>query len=96
MRESVLTLDPWTSAPRAQPGRHHTTRRASTEPIQAHARLGVRKVLLSKLLPTVPHTQNSVGAINGEIELVRARGLHRTHAGDCGRQESGWLWRAAR
>ena len=39
-------------------------------PIQAHAKMKVRNLLLGKLLPTIALAQNSVGQINGEIELV--------------------------
>jgi AsmA protein len=70
LRDSVLTLDPLNfglaggqlSAVIALDGRK--------EPIQAHAKIKVRKVLLAKLFPTVALSQVSVGQLNGEFDLT--------------------------
>jgi AsmA protein len=69
LRDSVLTLDPLSfglaggqlSAVIALDGRK--------EPIQAHAKIKVRKVQLAKLFPTVALSQASVGQLNGEFDL---------------------------
>jgi uncharacterized protein involved in outer membrane biogenesis len=70
MRKSVLTLDPLDFG--AAEGDLVGAIRLDGQhtPIQAHAKLEVRKLQLGKLLPTVALTQNSVGEINGEIELT--------------------------
>ena len=70
MRESVLTLDPLDFG---VAGGHLTgviRLDGQQNPIQAHAKMKVRNLLLGKLLPTIALAQNSVGQINGEIELV--------------------------
>ena len=70
MRESILTLDPLDFG--VAGGDVVGTMRldGQNNPIQAHAKLEVRKLLLGKLLPTIARAQNSVGQINGEIEFV--------------------------
>jgi AsmA protein len=70
MRESVLTLDPLDFS--AAGGHLVGVIRLDGQqnPIQAHAKMKVRNLLLGKLLPTIALAQNSVGQINGEIELV--------------------------
>ena len=37
--------------------------------IQAHAKVGVKKILLSKLFPTVAQSETSLGQVNGEFDL---------------------------
>jgi len=70
MQKSVLTLDPLDFG--AAGGDLVGTIRLDGQhtPIQAHAKLQVRKLQLGKLLPTVALAQKSVGEINGEIELT--------------------------
>jgi len=70
MRESVLTLDPLDFGAAGGSLTGSITLDGQQEPIRAHAKLAVRKLLLAKLLPTVPGTEKSVGHVNGEIELV--------------------------
>ncbi len=41
----------------------------SKSPIQAHASVGVRKVQLDKLFPTIRIAQSNIGEINGQIDL---------------------------
>lgn len=40
------------------------------DPIVAHAKVRARKILLSKLFPTIELNQNSIGQINGEFDLA--------------------------
>ena len=70
MRESVLTLDPLEFG--AAGGRVVGALRldGTRNPIQASAKMEVRKLRLAKLLPTVALAKDSIGEINGEIELV--------------------------
>jgi AsmA protein len=70
MRESVLTLDPLDFGAAGGSLAGSITLDGQQEPIRAHAKLAVRKLLLAKLLPTVPGAEKSVGHVNGEIELV--------------------------
>jgi AsmA protein len=70
MRESVLTLDPLDFG---VAGGHLVgviRLDGQQSPIEAHAKMEVRTLLLAKLLPTIALGENSVGQINGEIELI--------------------------
>ncbi len=70
LNDAVLTLDPLNfglaggelNAVIALDGRK--------DPIQAHATLRARKILLAKLFPTVELNQSSIGQINGEFDLT--------------------------
>ena len=70
LRDSVLTLDPLNfgmaggqlNAVIALDGRKN--------PIQAHAKVRARKILLGKLFPTVELNKTSIGQINGEFDLA--------------------------
>jgi AsmA protein len=70
MRDSVLTLEPLDFG--AAGGHLDGVIRLDGQqnPIRAHARLNVHKMLLGKLLPTVELAKNSVGQVNGQIELA--------------------------
>lgn len=70
MRDSVLTLEPLDFS--VAGGHLDGVIRLDGQqtPIQAHAKMRVRRLLLGKLLPTVALAQNSIGQINGAIELV--------------------------
>jgi uncharacterized protein involved in outer membrane biogenesis len=70
MRESVLTLDPLDFGVAGGDLVGMIRLDGQRNPIHAHAKLEVRNLLLGKLLPTIALAQNSVGQINGEIELV--------------------------
>ena len=70
MRESVLTLEPLDFG---VAGGHLVgviRLDGQQNPIQAHAKMEVRNLLLGRLLPTIALAQNSIGEIDGEIELV--------------------------
>ncbi len=70
LRDSVLTLDPLNfgvagghlDAVIALDGRK--------DPIQAHAQVRARKILLAKLFPTVELSKTSIGQVNGEFDLA--------------------------
>ena len=70
LRDSVLKLDPLTfgvaggqlNAVIALDGRKN--------PIQAHAQVRARKILLAKLFPAIELNQTSIGQINGEFDLT--------------------------
>ena len=70
MRESVLTLDPLDFGVAGGDVVGVIRLDGQRNPIEAHAKLEVRKLLLGKLLPTIARAENSVGHINGAIELV--------------------------
>jgi AsmA protein len=70
MRESILTLDPMDFGVAGGHLDGVIRLDGQQNPIQAHAKMGVRKLLLGKLLPTIALAQNSIGQINGEIELI--------------------------
>ena len=69
LRDSVLKLDPLDfgiagghlSAVISLDGRQ--------EPIQAHAQVHARKILIARLFPTVDLNRNSIGHINGDLNL---------------------------
>ena len=69
LRDSVLKLDPLDfgvagghlSAVISLDGRK--------DPIQAHARLRARKILIARLFPTVELSKSSIGEVNGELDL---------------------------
>jgi uncharacterized protein involved in outer membrane biogenesis len=70
LRDSVLTLDPLNvgvagghlNAVIALDGRK--------DPIEAHAQVRARKILLAKLFPTVELSKSSIGQVNGEFDLA--------------------------
>lgn len=70
LRDSVLTLDPLDfgvaggqlKAVIALDGRH--------DPIQAHAQIKARRILIARLFPTVALSKTSIGQINGEFDLA--------------------------
>ena len=68
--DAVLTLDPLNFGLAGGELRTRITLDGRSKPIQATARVQVRKLLLSKLFPTVDMAQNSIGQINGEFDLA--------------------------
>lgn len=69
MQDSVLTLDPLDFG--VANGTFATTisLNGQKNPIQAHAKIHIRKILLNKLFPTVDLTKTSIGEVNGEVDL---------------------------
>ena len=70
LRDSVLTLDPIDFGLAGGTLSGVVTLDGRKNPIQAQARVRVRKVLLSRLFPTVDLNKNSIGQINGDFDLV--------------------------
>ena len=69
MQDAVLTLEPLEFGFAGGTLNANITLNGNTKPIQARARLRARKLLLSKLFPTVELTRNSLGQVNGDFEL---------------------------
>ncbi len=69
MHDSVLTLDPLDFGFAGGQLNTHITLNGQKNPIQAHAKVNVRKIILSKLFPTINLAHNSVGQINGNFDL---------------------------
>ena len=70
LRDSVLTLDPLDFG---VAGGHLTgviSLDGRKDPIQAHAQIRARKMLLASLFPTVKLSKNSIGQVNGEFDLT--------------------------
>ncbi len=70
LRDSVLTLDPLNFGLAGGQLNTRVTLDGRTTPIQAHARVRARKVLLAQLFPTVDLSKNSIGQVNGEFDLA--------------------------
>ena len=69
LRDSVLTLDPLNFGLAGGQLQTRITLDGRSTPIQASAQVRARKLLLSKLFPTVDLNQASIGQINGEFKL---------------------------
>jgi AsmA protein len=70
LRDSVLTLDPLDFGLAGGELKTKVTLDGRQQPIQAHAQVSARKVLLAKLFPTVNLSKNSIGEVNGGMDLV--------------------------
>ena len=73
LRDSVLKLDPLDFGVAGGHLNSVISLDGRKDPIQAHARVRARKMLLSKLFPTVELSKASIGQLNGEFDL-RGRG----------------------
>ncbi|NMG73993.1 AsmA family protein [Aromatoleum diolicum] len=69
LRDSVLRLDPLDFGIAGGQLNAVITLDGRKEPIAAHARVKARKILISKLFPTVKLSKASIGQINGEFDL---------------------------
>ncbi|MBK1685436.1 AsmA family protein [Rhodoferax fermentans] len=69
LQDSVLTLDPLNFGLAGGQLQTRITLDGRSTPIQASAQVRARKLLLSKLFPTVDLNQASIGQINGEFKL---------------------------
>ena len=69
LHDSVLKLDPLNFGLAGGQLNGAITLDGGKSPIQAVAKIRVRKVLLAKLFPTVELNQTSIGQINGEFDL---------------------------
>lgn len=70
LNDSVLTLDPLNFG--LAGGELHAVIALDgrKDPIQAHAKVRARKILIAKLFPTIELNKNSIGQINGEFDLT--------------------------
>lgn len=69
LNDSVLTLDPLNFGLAGGDLNAVIMLDGRKDPIQAHARVRARKVLIAKLFPTVELNTASIGQINGEFDL---------------------------
>ncbi len=70
LRDSVLTLDPLDFGVAGGHLNAVISLDGRKDPIQAHAQVRARKILIAKLFPTVELSKNSIGQINGEFDLA--------------------------
>lgn len=70
LRDSVLTLDPLNFGVAGGDLNAVISLNGQQNPIQAHARLKARKILIAKLFPAFDLNKNSVGQVNGEFDLT--------------------------
>jgi AsmA protein len=70
LHDSVLTLDPFDLGVAGGHLNAVITLDGRKDPIQAHARVRVRKILIAKLFPAVELTKTSIGQVNGEFDLT--------------------------
>lgn len=69
MLDSVLTLEPLDFGVAGGHIKAVISLDGRKSPIQARANIGVRKVRLAKLFPTIPMARANVGEINGQFDL---------------------------
>ena len=70
LRDSVLTLDPLDFGVAGGHLNAVISLDGRTDPIQAHAQVRARKILIAKLFPTVELSKTSIGEVNGEFDLA--------------------------
>lgn len=70
LRDSVLTLDPLNFGLAGGQLTAKITLDGRTQPIQAHALVRARKLLLAQLLPAFNPGNSGIGQINGEFDLA--------------------------
>ena len=70
LQNSLLTLDPLDFGFAGGHLKAVISMNGRQNPIQARAKIGVRKLLLAKLFPTVKLTKASIGQVNGEFDLT--------------------------
>ena len=70
LRDSVLTLDPLNFGLAGGQLNTVISLDGRRDPIQAHAQVKARKILLAKLFPTIALSQTSIGEVNGEFDLT--------------------------
>ena len=70
MQNSLLTLDPLDFGFAGGHLQAVISMNGRESPIQARAKIGVRKLQLAKLFPTVKLTKASIGQVNGEFDLA--------------------------
>ena len=70
LRDSVLTLDPLNFGVAGGHLNAVISLDGRKDPIQAHAQVRARKILIAKLFPTVELSKTSIGQVNGEFDLA--------------------------
>ena len=70
LRDSVLTLDPLNFGVAGGHLNAVISLDGRKDPIQAHAHVRARKILIAKLFPTVELSKTSIGQVNGELDLA--------------------------
>ncbi len=70
LRDAVLKLDPLNFGFAGGQLNAMISLDGRKNPIQAHAQIRARKILIAKLFPTVELSQTSIGQINGEFDLT--------------------------
>jgi AsmA protein len=70
LRDSVLTLDPLNFGLAGGHLNAVISLDGRKDPIQAHAQVRARKILIAKLFPTVELSKTSIGQVNGEFDLA--------------------------
>ncbi len=70
LQDSVLKLDPLNFGVAGGQLKAVISLDGSKSPIQARAQVQARKILISRLLPTVDLSKTSIGQINGEFDLA--------------------------
>ena len=70
LRDSILKLDPLDFGVAGGQLNAVISLDGRKDPIQAHARVRARKILLAKLFPAVDLNKTSVGQVNGEFDLA--------------------------
>lgn len=70
LQDGVLTLDPLAFGLAGGQLRGVITLDSRKTPLQGHASMHLRGLMLGRLLPTVDLSKNSIGQLNGDIELT--------------------------
>ncbi len=70
LKDAVLTLDPLNFGLAGGQLDTRITLDGRSQPIQARAQVRARKVLLSRLFPTVDLSKSSIGQVNGQFDLT--------------------------
>jgi uncharacterized protein involved in outer membrane biogenesis len=70
LRDSVLTLDPLNFGVAGGHLDAVISLDGSKNPIQAHAKVRARRILIARLFPTVELSKTSIGQVNGEFNLA--------------------------
>ncbi len=70
LKDEVLTLDPLAFDLAGGQLRGVITLDGRKTPLQGHAKMQLRGLMLDRLLPTVDASKNSIGQLNGDIELA--------------------------
>jgi len=70
LREAVLKLDPLNFGLAGGQLNTVVTLDGRQNPIQAHAQVRARKILLARLFPTVESSKTSIGQVNGDFDLT--------------------------